>query len=104
MLRIRKLIIIAICAIGLTVGKTTQAQEINEALESQATLPSMQTQSQLDQLSPNKIGTRQAPDEEGTAQKETPIAGVSLSVIALMTLITGCYAFSKKTNFQKMQK
>lgn len=90
-----------VMVIVLVFSSYTKADQQEQAIESNAALPSTQTQSELERLAPpGKIGTRQAPDEEGWAQKETPLPTTGMSVIFLMVSSCLGYVYLKNKNLQ----
>lgn len=83
----------------------SNANGLKHSIESNATLPSTQTQDELELLAPpGKIETRQDPDEEGWAQKETPLSTINVSVILLMASSCLGYAYLKNKNLQNYRK
>lgn len=92
----RKLILVVTFVACLIASQAVSAEKENELSGSYLTLPSEQTQSELEQLAPNKIGTRQAPDEEGWAQKETPIGTADALILGILSMLSAAYYIIKK--------
>lgn len=100
----KKATLIMLIITSITLNSQAMANGQKQVMDGQVELPSTETQNQLDRLSPHEIGTRQAPDEEGWAQKETPISGTNASIIILMISATLFYAYFKKPNIQNLKK
>lgn len=96
--------LLLLMAVGSGFTQDLQQQNLNELSEG-TTLPSEQARKQIEQemTAARRPSTRQAPDEDGTAQKETeaPIKGVNAVTAILLIGLTAIYAFSKKIKFYK---
>lgn len=67
--------------------------------------PSAKTQQKIEQITDQpEIGTRQAPDEPGWAQKETPIEKMNVTIIISLLLISMTYYYKKKQTLKSNRK